>query len=107
MFDNDYVLLEKIFDSSNMEIRDSGFDSIFSRLYSELLKKFMEGIPSHFAASDKLRDNALNGIYDILDSGKERVKDCKSNDLLGKGYSSDTVLDSHGRNIDCHAVFVS
>lgn len=107
MFDNDYILVEKILDSSNAELQDSNLDGIFSRLYSDLLKKFMEGIPNHFAVDEPLRDNSSNGIYNILDSRGNYVADHRSYDLFARYYSSELVLDSRGNPIDCRAIFVN
>lgn len=107
MFDNDYILVEKILDSSNAELQDCNLDGIFSRLYSDLLKKFMEGIPNHFAVDEPLHDNSSNGIYNILDSKKNNVEDHQSNNLFARYYSSELVLDSHGNSINCQAIFVN
>lgn len=107
MFDNDSVLLEKVLDFSSMEIQDSSSDGIRSRLYSDLLKKFMEGIPNYFVVDENLHDNSSNGIYGLLDSKKDNIKDHQSNSLLARYYSSDPVLDSRGRTIGCHAVFLN
>lgn len=84
MFDNDYILTEKVLDSSRMEVQDSNSDGILSRLYSDLLKKFMEGIPNRFVVNEKLHDNRT-----------------------GTSYSSEVVLDSYGNAMDCPAIFVS
>lgn len=106
MFDNDYVLVEKVLDSSSMEVRDSSSDDILSRLYSDLLKKFMEGIPNSFSVSGKIFDNS-SGIYSVLDSEREDVKDSSSRNLEGKGYLSGKILDSRNNAIDGIGIFVT
>lgn len=107
MFENDYVLVEKILDSLGDELMDNERDPIFSRLYSDILRKFMEGIPSRFEIKSRLRDNSTNYPEDILDSVDDEVEDHVSHNVLSRHYSSELVFDSLGRAIDCHAIFLS
>ncbi len=107
MFDNDYILLEKVLDSSNGELKDSSDDPIWSRLFSDILRKFMEGMPSMFSVSDKLKDNSSNGIYPVQDSKSEEVKDSQTRTILSRYYSSEQILDSLGKPIDCRAIFIN
>lgn len=107
MFDNEYVLTEKVLDSSNLEVQDSNLEAIFSRVYSDLLKKFMEGIPNSFSISGKLRDNSFEGSYSIDDSVDDPIMDSVSRGLNGKDYSSLKILDSLQNQIDCIGTFVS
>lgn len=73
----------------------------------ELIQKFMEGIPDYFTVDGKLRENSLNDLDTVLDSAKDEIKDHQNDSLISREYSSDLILDSNGRTIDCLAVFVN
>lgn len=107
MFDNTFVYLQAITDSEKNPVMDNLGNPIESRTYSGLLAKFMEGIPAEFQVSGYLRDNARRGIYSLLDSNSETVKDGKARDLNGKGYSTEQILDSRNNPILSQAIFVT
>lgn len=107
MFDNIFVYLQAITDSEKEPVMDNHGNPIESRTYSDLLAKFMEGIPEEFQVSGYLRDNARKGLYSVLDSDKDAVKDSHSRDLNGKGYSTEQILDSVNNPIRSQAIFVT
>lgn len=107
MFDNTFVFLQAITDSVKDPIMDNHGNPIESRTYSDLLAKFMEGIPAEFQVSGHLRDNSRRGVYLLLDSSSETVKDNKSGDLNGRGYSAEQILDSGNNPILSQAIFVT
>ena len=92
MFDNIFVYLQAITDSVKEPVMDNHGNPIESRTYSDLLAKFMEGIPPEFQVSGYLRDNARRGTYLLLDSSSESVKDSKARDLNGKGIQRNKFL---------------
>ena len=51
MFDNIFVYLQAITDSVKEPVMDNLGNPIESRTYSDLLAKFMEGIPAEFQVS--------------------------------------------------------
>lgn len=107
MFDNTFVFLQAITDSVKDPVMDNHGNPIESRTYSDLLAKFMEGIPAEFQVSGYLRDNARRGTYLLLDSGSEEVKDSRSRNLNGKSYSTEQILDSGNNPILSQAIFVT
>ena len=107
MFDNIFVYLQAITDSVKEPVMDNHGNPIESRTYSDLLAKFMEGIPPEFQVSGYPRDNARRGTYLLLDSSSESVKDSKARDLNGKGYSTEQIPDSGNNPILSQAIFVT
>lgn len=107
MFDNIFVYLSAITDSKKNPVMDNLENPIESRTYSDLLAKFMEGIPSEFQVSGYLRDNARRGLYSVLDSVEDAVKDSESKDLNGISYSTEQILDSGNNPIPSQAIFVT
>lgn len=107
MFDNIFVYLQAITDSVKEPVMDNHGNPIESRTYSDLLAKFMEGIPAEFRVFGHLGDNSRKGTYLLLDSGSEPVKDSESRDLNGKGYSTEQILDSGNNPISSQAIFVT
>ena len=86
MFDNIFVFLSAITDAEKNPVMDNNENPIESRTYSDLLAKFMEGIPKEFQVSGYLRDNARRGLYSVLDSVEDAVKDSESRGLNGRSY---------------------
>ena len=82
MFDNVFVFLSAITDAEKNPVMDNNENPIESRTYSDLLAKFMEGIPKEFQVSGHLRDNARRGLYSVLDSVEDAVKDSDSRGLI-------------------------
>lgn len=107
MFDNIFVFLSAITDSEKNPVMDNHENPIESRTYTGLLAKFMEGIPDEFQVSGYLRDNARNGLYSVLDSSADAVKDSDSRGLNGRSYSTGQILDSGNNLITSQAIFVS
>lgn len=107
MFDNIFVYLQAITDSVKEPVMDNHGNPIESRTYSELLAKFMEGIPAEFQVSGYLRDNARRGNYLLLDSSSESVKDSEFKELNGRGYSTEQILDSGNNPIFSQAIFAT
>lgn len=107
MFDNIFVFLQAITDSVKDPVMDNHGNPIESRTYSDLLAKFMEGIPAEFHVSGHLRDNSRRGVYLLLDSSSETVKDSKARDLNGREYSAEQILDSGNNPILSQAIFVT
>lgn len=107
MYDNPYVLLSPLLDRSSDQILDSSDRVIEGRLYSDLLAKFLEGIPPEFEISERLYDNGNKGVYSIFDYVEDNVKDSNSRNLEGKGYSTERILDSKNNPISCRGVFVT
>ena len=106
MFDNVFVFLSAVTDSEKNPVMDNHGNPIESRTYSDLLAKFMKGIPAEFQVSGYLRDNARRGLYSVLDSDEEAVKDSKSRNLNGRGYSTEQILDNKNNPIPSQAIFV-
>lgn len=109
-WDNDYILLEEMTDSSNDTLRDSLEDPIVGRLVSGLLKKFLEGVPDSFTVDGhlgELRDNSQNWEDKLLDHVEDPVKDDQNRNLMTEYYSTDLILDSKGRIIQADSVFCS
>lgn len=107
MFDNTFVYLQAITDSIKEPVMDNLGNPIESRTYSGLLAKFMEGIPPEFQVSGYLRDNARRGLYSVLDSTEDAVKDSSSRGLNGRSYSTEQILDSGNNPISSQAIFVT
>lgn len=107
MFDNVFVFLSAITDTDKNPVMDNNENPIESRTYSDLLAKFMEGIPKEFQVSGYLRDNARKGLYSVLDSVDDTVKDSDSIDLNGRSYSTEQILDSGNNPIFSQATFVT
>lgn len=107
MFDNVFVFLSTITDSTKDPVMDNRGNPLESRTYSDLLAKFMEGIPAEFEVAGYLRDNARNGLYSVLDSTNDEITDHKSNNLNGRGYSTGKILDRAGNPILSKAIFVT
>lgn len=107
MFDNIFVFLQAITDAEKNPVMDNNENPIESRTYSGLLAKFMEGIPKEFQVSGHLRDNARRGLYSVLDSTEDAVKDSSSRGLNGRSYSTEQILDSGNNPISSQAIFVT
>lgn len=107
MFDNVFIYLMTITDSEKNSITDNHGNSIESRTYSDLLAKFMEGIPEEFQISDSLMDNARRGVYSVLDSSDEKVEDDKTDSINGRSYSTEQILDNRNNPILSQAIFVT
>lgn len=88
MFDNLFVFLQTITDAEKNPVMDNNENPIESRTYSDLLAKFMEGIPKEFQVSGYLRDNSGIGFAD-------------------RSYSSEQILDSGNNPIRSQAIFVT
>ena len=106
MFDSIFVFLSAVTDTDKNPILDNLENPIESRTYTGLLAKFMEGIPDDFQISDYLRDNARKGLYLVLDSSKDAVKDSDSVNLSGCSYSTERILDSKNNPIFSRANFI-
>lgn len=106
MYDNPYILLSPLLDFTSDEILDSEGLVIEGRLYSDLLAKFLEGIPEEFEVNENLRDNDIDGVFGIQDYIEDPIRDSNSKDLEGKSYSSKKILDSGNNKIPCRAVFI-
>lgn len=100
MYDNPYVLLFPLLDSSSTVVLDSSEREIEGRLYSGILAEFVQGVPSIFGVYDKLYDNNNKGFDSTLkDWDFLHSKDVK--------YSTEPILDSNNRPIDCTGLFVT
>ena len=106
MFDNVFVFLSAITDAEKNPVMDNNENPTESRTYSDLLAKFMEGIPKEFQVSGHLRDNARRGLYSVLDSVEDAVKDSDSRGLNGRSYSTEQILDGGNNPIFSQAIFV-
>lgn len=107
MYDNPYVLLFPLLDRSSDVVLDSSGREIEGRLYSDILAKFMQGVPYIFEVTERLYDNGDHGLYSILDYVEDNVKDSDSRNLDGVGYSSERILDSNNAPISCRGLFVT
>lgn len=106
MNDNPYILLYPLLDNTSDLVLDSENREIEGRLYSGILAKlYYEGIPSEFEVQERLYDSSDKGVYSVLDYIEDNVKDSDSRDLEGRGYSTELILDSLNRPIDCRGVF--
>lgn len=106
MYDNPYVLLSPLLDRSSDVILDSLDREIEGRLYSDILAKFLEGLPSRFEVVERLYDNGEEGSSHILDYINDDVKDNNSKNLESDGeYSTKKIFDSEDRSIISRGAF--
>ena len=100
MFDNIFVFLSAITDAEKNPVMDNNENPIESRTYSDLLAKFMEGIPKEFQVSGYIGTGFIVGWF--LDA----VKDSDSRGLNGRSYSTEQILDGGNNPIFSQAIFV-